>query len=60
MHLNVIRRIKESTERSRNPIPGHIVHENQNLERHMYPNVHCSIIYNNQVWKQPKCPSTEE
>ena len=26
----------------------------------MYTNVHCSIIYNIQDWKQPKCPLTEE
>ena len=26
----------------------------------MYPNVHCSTIYNSQSWKQPKSPSTDE
>ena len=26
----------------------------------MYPNVHCSTIYNSQVMKQPKFPSTDE
>ena len=25
----------------------------------MYPNVHCNIIYNSQIWKQPKYPSDE-
>ena len=26
----------------------------------MYSNVHSSIIYNYQEWKQPKCLSTDE
>ena len=26
----------------------------------MHPNVHSSTIYNNQVWKQLKCPSVNE
>ena len=26
----------------------------------MHPNVHSSIIYIAKVWKQPKCPSTDE
>ena len=26
----------------------------------MYPNVHCSTVYNSQAWKHPKCPSMEE
>ena len=28
----------------------------------MYPNVHCSTIYNinDMIWKQPRCPSTDE
>ena len=29
-----------------NPIPRHIPWWNQNWKRHMYPNVHCSTIYN--------------
>ena len=29
-----------------NPIPRHIPWWNQNGKRHMYPNVHCSTIYN--------------
>ena len=30
--------------------------------KHMYPNVHCSTIYNSHdmIWKQPRCPSTDE
>ena len=31
---------------SYNPTPGHIPEENHNLKRCMYPNFHCSIIYN--------------
>ena len=26
----------------------------------MHPNIHSSIIYNDKIWKQPKCPSTVE
>ena len=26
----------------------------------MHLRVHCSTIYNNQTWKQPKCPLTGE
>ena len=26
----------------------------------MYPNVHCSTIYNSQDMEQPKCPSIDE
>ena len=26
----------------------------------MHPNVHCSTIYNRQLWKQCKCPSKDE
>ena len=26
----------------------------------MYPNVHCSTVYNSQDMDQPKCPSTDE
>ena len=29
-----------------NPTPGHIPWGNQNWKKHMYPNVHCSAIYN--------------
>ena len=31
-----------------NHTPGHIPWENHNSERVMYPNVHCSPIYNSQ------------
>ena len=31
-----------------------------NLRRYLHPNVHCSIIYNSQEQKQPKCPSMDE
>ena len=26
----------------------------------MYPNVYSSTINNSQIWKEPKCPSTDE
>ena len=42
-----------------NPTPRHIPGENQNWNRHMYPNFHCSTIYN-RTWKQPRCPLTDE
>ena len=29
-------------------------------KRHMYPNVHCSIVDKDRTWKQPRCPSTDE
>ena len=29
-------------------------------KRHMHPKVHCSTVYRSRIWKQPKCPSTEE
>ena len=45
---------------SSNPTPGCISGENSNLKRYVHPSVHCSTIYNNKTWKQPKCPSTEE
>ena len=28
--------------------------------RHVYPNVHCSTVYNSQDMKQPRCPSADE
>ena len=31
-----------------NPIAGHIHRGNQNWKRHVYPNLHCSTIYNSQ------------
>ena len=34
--------------------------ENTNSKRYMHPHVHCSIIYNSQDMKQPKCPSRDE
>ena len=30
---------------------------NQNWKRHVYPNVHCSTVYNSQ---KPRCPSADE
>ena len=33
---------------SSNPTAGHIHRGNQNWKRHVYPNVHCSTVYNSQ------------
>ena len=33
--------------------------KNMNLKRYMHSNVHCSVIYNCQVWKQLKYPSSD-
>ena len=30
------------------------------LQEHLFNYVHSSIVYNNQTWKQLRCPSTEE
>ena len=34
--------------------------KNINLNRYMHPYVHCSIVYNSYIQKQPKCPSIDE
>ena len=39
---------------------GHISRGNHNLERHMFPNVHCNTIYNSQKKKTTKYSSMEE
>ena len=36
------------------------IQRNTNSKEHKHPYVHCSIIYNCQIWKQPKCPSVDE
>ena len=33
---------------SNNPTTGHILWENDDSKRHMYPSVHCSTVYNSQ------------
>ena len=38
--------------------PGRTSGEKSNSKRHIHLSAHCSIIYNSQEWKQPKCPST--
>ena len=43
-----------------NPTAGHTHWGNQNRKRHMYPNIHCSTVYNTRTWKQPGCPSADE
>ena len=44
--------------------PGYISEENKNTnsKRYMHSHVHSSIIYITiaKIWKQPKCPTTEE
>ena len=40
-----------TTIQSSNLTPGHLSRENHNSKRNMYPNVHCSSIYNNQDMK---------
>ena len=39
-----------------NPTTGHIPRENHNSKRHMHTNIHCSIIYNNQVMEATYMP----
>ena len=47
---------------SSNPTPGHISgkDENSNSKKYNHPNIHSNSIYNSQIWKQPKCPLTNE
>ena len=51
---------------SHNFTPGYIVKEdeNANLKRYRHCDVHSGIIYSgnnmDKIWKQPKCPSTDE
>ena len=33
---------------------------NQNCKRHMYPNVHCSTVYNSQDMEATRCPLADE
>ena len=34
--------------------------QNTNSKEYKHPYIHCSVIYNSQDWKQPKCPSVHE
>ena len=45
---------------SSNPTSGTIPKQNYNSKRYMHLYVHCSIIYNSQIRKHPKCPLTDE
>ena len=48
-NIEVPQKIKNRvTIRSSNPTPGYISREKSNSKRYMYPNVHCSTIYNSQ------------
>lgn len=44
------------------PTPRHLSQrtESRNLNRSLYMNIHSSTIHNNKMWKQPKCPWTDE
>ena len=35
-------------------------YKNADSKGHMHPNVYSSAINNNKVWKNPKCPLTDE
>ena len=43
-----------------NPTTGHTHQGNQNLKRHMYPNIHRSTVYNSQGMEATWCPSADE
>ena len=43
-----------------NPTPGHISGEKHDLKGYMHPNVHWALFTTAKMWKQPKCPLTEE
>ena len=43
-----------------NPTTGHILRENHNSKRHMYPNAIETLFTIASTWKQPRCPSTGE
>ena len=47
---------------SSNPTTGYISKGNEISvsKRYLYFHVHCSIIRNSQMLKQPKCPLTDE
>ena len=47
---------------SSNPTPGHITrHEkNSNLKRYMHPMFPAALFPIANIWKQPKCPSTDD
>ena len=49
---------------SSNPTPGHLSRENHDSQRHMYSNMwHMfteALFAIAKIWKQPKCPWTEE
>ena len=34
--------------------------ENRISKRYLYSHVNCRIIHKTKIWKQPKCPSTDE
>ena len=42
------------------PLLGIYPEENHNFEIHMYPSVHCSMVYNSQDMEATQCPLTDE
>ena len=34
--------------------------DKSSTQGHLYPNVYSSTLNNSQIWKEPKCPSTNE
>ena len=43
-----------------NPTTGHTLWENHNWKWHLYPNAHCSTVYNSQNMGATWCPLTDE
>ena len=43
-----------------NPVIVLVGIQKSDLKGHMHPNIYSSIINNSQLWKEPKCPSTDE
>ena len=39
---------------------AYTLRKTHNSKRHMYPNIHCSTVYNSQYMEQPRRPSADE
>ena len=46
-----------TVKRPSNLTTGHTHQGNQNWKKQMYPNVHCSTVYNSQDMECPRCPT---
>ena len=55
--MEVSQKIKNSNCTTRYLSKGY---QNADLEGHVHPNVYSSTINNSQLWKDPKCPLTNE